>query len=299
MLTPWQNLDIRIDTIVNDSSSSLLAAAYHNKATRIAVILGTGTNASIHLPTSSLAASKFGPRPKAWHDKATHVLVNTEISMFGAHIFPTTPWDDMLNAEHPNPAFQPLEHLVGGRYLGELVRLVLLDGIRHTGLFDGQLPHNFDAYELSTETISAVERDESALLTHASALLNTRHPLPDGREYRHKDVLTIRRVAHLVSSRAAAYLAAAIHALWMLQQEADGREPLASDEGDTDVAADASSIGCAGSVLERYPLFRERTQSWVSRLVLADGCYPRARVHLEVAAESALIGAAVAAATAG
>lgn len=290
-LTCWsQRLDIQIDSIVNDSSASLIAGAYHNASTRIAVILGTGLNASIYLPTSSLAAAKFGDRLQSWRPGVSHVLINTELSMFGAHILPKTPWDDILGSKHPNPSFQPLEHLVGGRYLGELVRLVLLDGIETARIFSGHVPNGFDAYGLSTETISIIESDNSALLASAASVLNTRHPLRGGRQYTYKDILTVRRIAHLVSSRAAAYLAVAIYALCNLCRNAEN----ALHQGHYE----SEAIGCAGSVLEKYPLFRERTQMWMSRLAMADGRCPCCKTVLNLAADSALNGAALAAATA-
>ncbi len=124
----------------------------------MSLILGTGTNAAIHLPVSALARVKFGSRPQGWHDKAQHVLVNTEMSMFGKDIFPTTRWDDYLNRTHPRPDFQPFEHLIGGRYLGEIVRLVLLEAIDTAGLFGGEVPHRFtEPYSFDTGIMAAIE----------------------------------------------------------------------------------------------------------------------------------------------
>jgi len=279
-----------MSAIINDSSASLLAGAYQNTSTRIAVILGTGINASIYLPSSSLAAAKFGDGVQSCCPDISHVLVNTEISMFGADIFPTTPWDDILSSEHPNPSFQPLEQLVGGRYLGELVRLILLDGIQSACIFSGHVPHGFDAYGLSTETISLIESDNSALLASATSVLAARHPLSDGRRYTYKDILTVRRVAHLVSSRAAAYVAAAIYALCSLRRSVENTRH--------ETRNDSEAIGCAGSLLERYPLFRERTQTWTSLLAMADGRRPCYRTMMYLATDSALNGAALAAAMA-
>lgn len=79
--------------------------------------------------------------------------------MFGAGILPSTIWDDELRSVHPNPTFQPLEHFVSGGYLGEIVRLVLVDGIQTAGLFGGVVPPSLkERYSLETETISYMER---------------------------------------------------------------------------------------------------------------------------------------------
>jgi hexokinase len=78
--------------------------------------------------------------------------------MFGKGILPTTKWDDQLNAAHIQPDFQPFEHLVSGRYLGEIVRLVITEAVETAGLFDGHMPDLLsEPYSLDTSTISAIE----------------------------------------------------------------------------------------------------------------------------------------------
>jgi hexokinase len=147
-----------LDAIVNDGAATLLTRAYDDAATRFALILGTGTNMAVVLPVSALTRIKFGARPQSWHDQAKHVLVNTEFSMFGKNILPTTRWDDHLNMMHMCPDFQPLEYLISGRYLGEVVRLVLLEAIQSQGLFDGQYPEHFvEPYAFDTSTMAAIE----------------------------------------------------------------------------------------------------------------------------------------------
>jgi hexokinase len=153
-----KGLNVQLNAIVNDSSATLLSKAYLDQTTRFALILGTGVNAAVHLPVHIFSLPKFGVRPDAWHDEAKHVIVNTELSMFGGGILPYTKWDERLRAVHPKADFQPLEHFVGGGYLGEIVRLVLVDGIQTAGLFGGVVPPSLrDRYTLDTETISHIE----------------------------------------------------------------------------------------------------------------------------------------------
>ena len=129
-----RGLNVQMRAIVNDGTATLLAQAYRNPSTRMSLILGTGTNVGIYLPVSTLGKGKMTGRPASWHSAAKHVLINTEISMFGKDILPTTTWDDELNARHMRPDFQPFEYLTTGRYLGEIVRLVLVDAIASAGL---------------------------------------------------------------------------------------------------------------------------------------------------------------------
>jgi hexokinase len=153
-----QNLDIRVDAIINDGSATLLSHAYSDNLTRFGLILGTGTNASIMLPITALSDKKFANRPQSWKDQAKHVLVNTEVSMFGKNILPTTRWDDYLNRAHKLPDFQPLEYLIGGRYIGEIVRLMIVEAVQTAGMFHGQIPGKLlEAYSLHTSILALIE----------------------------------------------------------------------------------------------------------------------------------------------
>jgi hexokinase len=282
-LTVYQNLPVHMDSIINDSSATLLSRAYEDPSTRFAVILGTGFNISVHLPVSSLATTKFKGYPQTWLDEATHVLVNTECSMFGKNIFPITRWDEHLNTTHLRPDFQPFEHMISGRYLGEIVRLIIIEAVRTAGMFSGEIPDKLsEPYTLDTGTIAAMEMDNSKHLTNATALFQQKHPLSKPATY--NDIHFIRQVSQLVSHRAAALLATGIHALWVLRTAAEGLAP-----------ADAApiSIGCNGSVIEKYPFFRELCQSHLDELTTASGAAPKS-ISLEIALESAIYGAAVA-----
>lgn len=159
-----RGLKVQLDAIVNDSSATLLSKAYLDPTTRFGLILGTGVNAAVHLPVHLFSRSKFGIRPDEWHDSAKHVIVNTELSMFGAGILPSTKWDAALREVHPMPGFQPLEHFVSGGYLGEIVRRVLIEGIETYGLFGGVVPPSLEGeYSLDTETLSYIEMYVPAL----------------------------------------------------------------------------------------------------------------------------------------
>lgn len=109
-------------------------------ATRCALILGTGTNAAVSLPLGMLPDSKLVPSHSSRPSSAQEVLVNTELSMFGRDIFPITRFDEDLDSSQDRPGFQPLEYLIGGGYLGDVARRLILDGARQFGLFTNVLP---------------------------------------------------------------------------------------------------------------------------------------------------------------
>lgn len=152
-------LEVELKAILNDSSACLLSQSYSHVSTRFGVILGTGVNIAAYLPTSIIGRFKFGQRPPSWFEEASHVIVNTELGMFGRHMLPLMKWDIELLQGHARPDFQPLEHLVSGMYLGELGRLALVDAIQSTGIFGGVVPPSLTIpYAMGADMLAAIER---------------------------------------------------------------------------------------------------------------------------------------------
>ena len=285
-----RGLNLRVDAIVNDSSAALLCRAYSEPTTSMSLILGTGTNAAVNLPVSSMGADKFGIRDKSWHAHAEKVITNTELSMFGKDILPETRWDDYLNRTHQLPDFQPLEYMTTGRYLGELFRLVIADAVDTASLFGGVFPEPLRApYSLDTAVLATIEADVSAQLSRSGAYLEklwcmTSPPSPP-------DLLFLRAVAETISNRAAVYLAIALHALWTLQKETYINPT-------TPFGTPKTSIACTGSVIEKYPNFRARCEGFIEEMIAfgdrSFGSFPPELVVLEVIDDAAILGAAVA-----
>jgi len=272
---------------LNDSSATLLSSAYLDNSTRIALIFGTGMNAAVHLPVTALGPDKFMGRPKSWHGQAKHALVNTELSMFGKNILPTTRWDEELNSCHRIPDYQPFEYLITGAHLGEIVRLILVEMATETGFLGGKLPTSLlKPYSICPQTMSIIEADDTPTLARACAYIQDKHCLPTTPTP--EDLQYIQAICRCVSRRAAIYLAAGMHALWKLQIGSEGLDPSKSGH---------VSIGCNGSVINKYPGFYERCQEHINVLTEAEGL-GRGRVTLEPAYESAIRGAAVAVALA-
>jgi hexokinase len=131
---------LRITAIVNDAVATLVSFAYKFKSNpkqkaAMALIVGTGANATIPLALNKLKASK---RPaqvatiKDIENGDAKIAVNTEWSINGTaaplrELNFITEWDTRLDEEGGNPGFMPFEYMTAGRYLGELGRLVILD----------------------------------------------------------------------------------------------------------------------------------------------------------------------------
>ncbi|KAJ5180472.1 Hexokinase-1 [Penicillium capsulatum] len=302
-----RHLNVEMAALVNDSSAALLSRAYVDPKTRMSLILGTGTNMAIHYPVHEIGRSKFGVRPEGWFDYAKHVIVNTEMSMFGGGVLPMTRWDDVLNQTHLRPNYQPLEYMITGRYLGEIVRLITVEAVETAGLFGGQLPHSLrDPYTLDTSIVASLEEDSSASLSASGALLQKEHTFPTSPSV--DDLRFLRRVCQVVSRRAAGYLATAIHSMWCLSNEVEFPASSVSDSLSkqasevTVVESDESvknlSIACDGTVINKYPGFRDTCQNYLNQLAEKSHPDSGASIRLDPAPESAILGAAVAVAVA-
>lgn len=303
-----RSLNVEMAAIVNDSSAALLSRAYVDPKTRMSLILGTGTNMAIHFPVHEIGRSKFGVRPEGWFDYAKYVIVNSEMSMFGGGVLPMTRWDDVLNRTHLRPDYQPLEYMITGRYLGEIVRLIIVEAVETAGLFGGQLPHSMrEPYSFDTSIVAFLEEDSSMSLSASAALLRKEHTFPSYPSV--DDLRFLRRVCQVTSRRAAGYLATAIHSMWVLRNQVEFPvSPSVSDSGVkespkvTVIEGDDSdknvSIACDGTVINKYPGFRDTCQSYLDQLSGQTHTTCGSAIRLKPAPESAILGAAVAVAVA-
>ena len=143
---------IRIAAITNDTLATLASIAYESKptATRrvvMGLIVGTGSNAAILMDLALLSHSKRDSiqLPAITDSEHTKIVINTEWSIKGT-IAPlraaglVTEWDEQLDRESEDPGFMPFEYMTGGRYLGEIVRLVLFDYLVQQGARPEWLP---------------------------------------------------------------------------------------------------------------------------------------------------------------
>lgn len=284
-----RGLEVQVNAIVNDSSATLLSQAYKDSATTMGLILGTGTNAAIYLPVRDLGQDKFGMRHPSWFEQAERVIINTEVSMFGKGILPVTRWDEELNRTHSAPDFQPLEYMTTGRYLGEILRLVIAEAVGTCQMFDGLMPDSLsDRYTLDTALLAAIEEDTTIGCISSAERIQKEFGLPSLPTT--AEMAFLRTVVEAVSHRAAAYMATAIHALWSLEH------------GGPHEATSKTSVAANGSVVLMYPGFRTRCQKYVADLIAAgQPSTSFGRNHeilLQPTHEATILGAAVAVAIA-
>lgn len=281
-----KKLNVEMRAIVNDSAATLLAQSYRDSSVRMSLILGTGTNAAVYLPVSSLHPSKFGDRPESWFSDTTHVLVNTELSMLGKRSLPRTHWDDQLNASHPLPDFQPLEYLITGRYLAEIFRLVLLEAEGSIVDFFSLPPAwRTTPYSVDASLLAIFEADTTPTLSLSRAAILPHYPPDSKTQILAPDLSFLRSIAQSITCRASTYLATALHALWVVRCEAEGLRPTTDQS--------RVSVACAGSIVEKYPGYRQRAQRVLDELCGVGEC-EEGYVRLGCSGESSVVGAAVA-----
>lgn len=211
---------LRIAAITNDTIATLASLAYSVKSlpnSRVVagVIVGTGVNATIPMKFPSLGESKVAPI-RTNKPQATETVVNTEITIAGA-CGPlqsiTTDWDRQLDAACARPGFQPLEYMTGGRYIGELVRIIFHDYMTKAHkppVSSTSLPATIvHPYSFTTTFVSAVvarARSNSEL----AGELKRRIPPPESSNWGWSphSAGALRKIAHLVQVRSAGLIAA-------------------------------------------------------------------------------------------
>jgi hexokinase len=259
---------LKIAAITNDTIATFASLAYSVKSlpnSRVAagVIVGTGVNATIPIKFSELGPEKT-LRIKKNSPDATQTVVNTEITIAGA-CGPlssiTTEWDKQLDAACARPGFQPLEYMTGGRYIGELVRIVFFDYMTraHKPPIDAaHLPATVvHSYSFTTTFVSAVvarARSDAEL----AGELKRRIPPPESSNWAWSahSAGALRKIAHLVQVRSAGLIASTTVGLLNTTGEIALQEPAVNASEDVVMGTDSkppspASKGKTLSVLDR------------------------------------------------
>lgn len=249
---------LKIAAITNDTVATLASLAYSVKSlpnSRVAagLIVGTGCNATIPMKLSDLAERK-ARRIITQHPQATETVVNTEITISGACgplELITTKWDRQLDAACARPGFQPLEYMTGGRYVGELVRIVFFDymtTVHSPSIPPSSLPATIvHSYSFSTTFVSAVvarARSDGEL----AGELKRRIPPPESSNWAWSphSAGALRKIANLVQIRSAGLIAAATVGLLATVGEITLSDPSAPRSGDGE--AHTEEVGINGEI---------------------------------------------------
>lgn len=138
-----RDLPIKLTALINDTTGTLIASAYTDDAIKIGCIFGTGCNAAYMEDCGSI--------PKLAHYNLPPdmpIAINCEYGAFDSEhvVLPRTPYDVIIDRDSPRPGQQAFEKMIAGLYLGELMRLVLIE------LHDNKTVHMFEGQDISKLT---------------------------------------------------------------------------------------------------------------------------------------------------
>ncbi|CAF1128589.1 unnamed protein product [Adineta ricciae] len=208
-----KKINVQCVALVNDTVGTLMACAYKDPNTAIGLILGTGTNAC-YVEKLDKVGTWDGD-----YNEPKQVIINMEWGAFGNNgrlNYIRTKYDEEVDLSSVNPGKQVFEKMISGMYMGEIVRLIILDLMQQDLLFIGQRDGYgdystplFTRGGFYTKFVSTVETDEGI------AFANTRRVLEDMgiRNPTFDDCAIVQHICKNVSKRAARLAGAALAVL--------------------------------------------------------------------------------------
>lgn len=211
---------------------------YTDAETKMGLIFGTGVNGAYYEVCGDIP--KLEGRLEDDITPELPMAINCEYGSFDNElvVLPRTKYDVIIDKESPRPGQQSFEKMISGYYLGELLRLILLELAEEKHLiFDGQdLTKLHESFIMDTSFPARIEEDPFENLSDVQDLFQT-----------HLNIQTtvaerkvIRRLSELLGERSARMSVCGIAAICKKRGYKTAH-----------CAAD-------GSVYEKYPYFKER-----------------------------------------
>ncbi|CRG91593.1 hypothetical protein PISL3812_08643 [Talaromyces islandicus] len=305
---------LRIAAMTNDTVATFASLAYSikslpNSRVVMGLMVGAGCNATVPMKLSNLHASKT-EFIRAQDPSAKETLVSTEwtlrrSSMPVLDMNLMTRWDKEVEARSQRPGFQPLEYMVGGRYVGELIRVIVLDYFTRVLNTDRDvLPWRLlevdglttDFLSLNVASASPSGRDDESLAYE----LTQRLPSTKGWIWNAEKAGVLRTVAAAVQTRATALIAAATVGLLSCTGEIQLKNPdstgedtatsttstnaasspkeaetktttLTSSRRDWNNGPEELVVAFCGGVIQNYPHYKDNMQRQIDRLLVHGG----------------------------
>ncbi|KAF6007206.1 hypothetical protein HII13_001897 [Brettanomyces bruxellensis] len=277
MMMVNNNVQLEVDSIVNDAVSVYLAGLYVHKC-HLGLVLGTGLNASFpiksHLYNSEL--SFFGT---SFLPSLTHNLIDETMCPDVAFIAP----DNYISSK--SPVYQPLEYMCAGRYLGEMFRLGLVIGALNREIFQDQITQFnrneilVTPYGLSSKIISELSEADYSI---ACGIFKIKF----GLILTSNDYTMINSLVEVLTNRAAIILSASILACMKFISKLSSKKDVNLRE--------QCRLVYVGSLLHHYKKYLTKVQSILDRYHIDVGLQKFDMKHMD---DSSIIGAAVSAAT--
>jgi hexokinase len=319
-------LPVKVAALVNDTVGTLMARSYTSPGktgTLLGAIFGTGTNGAYVEKLPKITKSLEGE-----FDTTTgEMVVNTEWGSFdnGLRTLPNTIYDNILDKDSINPGIQMFEKRISGMFLGEILRIVLVELMkdRDAALFRDENSSQNDYH--STTTV-----DENAPLFTQWAVDSS--ILSDAESDSHKELKNLRKhiwkvlgvqgpsfedaqavkiIAHAIAKRAAKLAGVAVgsivlHTGRLTQKTKSGTNTLedvttavpdsaismSSPQFEPVNEEDIVDIGVDGSLVEFYPGFEDYMREAL-RAMDGIGSEGEKRIRIGIAHDGSGVGAAL------
>ncbi|TQN70041.1 Glucokinase, partial [Colletotrichum shisoi] len=289
------HLPVRVAALVNDTVGTLMARSYTStgkSGSILGAIFGTGTNGAYLEKLSNIKKPIVGD----FETSTGEMVVNTEWGSFDnqLNVLPNNPWDDALDKASVNPGIQMFEKRVSGMFLGEIVRLTILDMLKdeklslfkdqNSSFNDWKSPTDispkssmFQQWGLDSAIMSVAAADNtpelSTLRQELESILNVYTPSLE-------DAQAFKAIAGAVGRRAARLSAVAIGAIVLQSGKLDDPEEEVID------------IGVDGSLVEHYPFFRDMIYEAL-RAIDGIGAKGAEKIRIGIAKDGSGVGAAL------
>lgn len=233
-----RSVPVEVVALINDTTGTLVASMYADPETKMGLIFGTGVNGAYY--------DECGAIPKLEGRLCDDVLphgpmaINCEYGSFDNEhaVLPRTKYDVQIDAESPRPGQQAFEKMISGYYLGEVLRLILVELADEKKLIfaNQDLAKLHEPYVLDTSFPAAIEEDPFENLLDVQDLFQATL----GIQTTVAERKIIRKLAELIGERSARLSVCGIAAI--CQKRGYKTAHCAAD----------------GSVYQKYPGFKER-----------------------------------------
>ncbi|KAI8624879.1 glucokinase [Xylariaceae sp. FL1651] len=289
------HLPVRVAALVNDTVGTLMARSYTSPgktATLLGAIFGTGTNGAYVEKVINIQKPVEGD-----YDKSTgEMVINTEWGSFDnqLNVLPNTTYDIELDQKSVNPGIQMFEKRVSGMFLGEIVRLAVVDMHKNkdvalfkddnsstndwkstTHIGDGS--SLFKQWGLDSSLMSIAAADSTPELSTLRQELESQLQIYSASL---EDAQAFKDISYAIGRRAARLSAVALGGI-VIQS---GKLKEATD--------DPVDIGVDGSLVEHYPFFRDMIYE-TFRAIEGIGNEGAKRIRIGIAKDGSGVGAAL------
>ncbi len=231
------NIPIEVVALINDTTGTLVASLYSDPDTKMGVIFGTGVNGAYYDVVKDIP--KLEGKLASDIPGESVMAINCEYGSFDNEhvVLPRNKYDIQIDEESPRPGQQAFEKMSSGYYLGELLRLAILD-LHSKGLIlkDQDMTKLNKPFIMDTSYPSRIEDDPFENLEDTDEILQSEIGIKTTVQERK----VIRRICELIGTRSARLGVCGIAGVFKKRGYKSG------------------SVACDGSVFNRYPDFKEQ-----------------------------------------